>query len=31
MGPDLLAQWLLQEYGADYKEDVEKLKREYKL
>ena len=25
MGPDSLAQWLRQEYGADYPEDVEKL------
>ena len=29
LGPDDLAQWLRQEYGANYPEDVEKLCSEF--
>ena len=31
MSPDSLAQWLRQEYGTDYHEDVEKLCSEFFL
>ena len=29
MNPELLSQWLRQEYGSDYMEDVEKLTSKY--
>ena len=29
MGPDNVMQWLMQEYGADYLEDIEKFNSEF--
>ena len=29
MGPDQLAEWLVKQYGSDYKDDIDKLRGEW--